>query len=36
MINFERAKEIRIKRANTEWWINERAVVGANGMTYIA
>ena len=36
MINFDRAKETRIKRANTEWWINERSVVGDNGMTYIA
>lgn len=26
----------RIKRANTDWWINEKAVVGANGKTYIA
>ena len=29
-------KEVRIKRANTEWWINERAVVADNGLTYIA
>ena len=36
MISLERSKEIRIKRANTEWWVNERAVVGANGLTYIA
>lgn len=36
MINFERSKEIRIKRANTEWWVNERAIVGDNGLTYIA
>ena len=36
MIDFERAQEKRIKRANTEWWINERSVVAANGMTYIA
>lgn len=36
MINLERTKEIRIKRANTEWWVNDRAVVGDNGMTYIA
>ena len=27
---------LRIKRANTDWWINEKAVVGANGKTYIA
>ena len=35
MINFENAKELRIKRANTDWWINEKAVVGANGHTSI-
>ena len=33
---FERKGEARIKRANTDWWINEKAVVGMNGMTYIA
>jgi len=27
---------LRIKRANTDWWINEKSVVGANGLTYIA
>ena len=36
MIDFERSKEIRIKRANTDWWIHEQSMVGANGMTYIA
>ena len=36
MINTDRVQMKRIKRANTEWWINERAVVGDNGMTYIA
>ena len=36
MIDLQRATEVRIKRANTEWWVNERAVVGANGLTYIA
>ena len=36
MIISERAVERRIKRANTDWWINEKAIVGANGKTYIA
>ncbi len=36
MIMKERAKEVRIKRANTDWWINEKSIVGDNGMTYIA
>ena len=36
MIDLTRAKEVRIKRANTEWWINERAIVAANGLTYIS
>ena len=36
MIMKERAKELRIKRANTDWWINEKSIVGDNGMTYIA
>ena len=35
MINLERSKELRIKRANTDWWINSRAVVGEDGKTYI-
>ena len=36
MIDFDRSKEVRIKRANTDWWIHEQSMVGANGMTYIA
>ncbi|MCR4578152.1 MAG: BNR repeat-containing protein [Clostridiales bacterium] len=36
MIITERAVERRIKRANTDWWINEKAIVGMNGKTYIA
>lgn len=36
MIAMKNAKELRIKRANTDWWINETAIVGANGLTYIA
>ncbi len=36
MINMERAREIRIKRANTDWWIHEKSMVGMNGKTYIA
>lgn len=36
MIDFERATLRKIKRANTDWWINEKAIVGANGKTYIA
>ena len=36
MINLENSKELRIKRANTDWWINEKAIVGENGKTYIA
>lgn len=35
MIDLERSKELRIKRANTDWWIGEKAVVGDNGKTYI-
>ena len=35
MIDLERSVLKKIKRANTEWWINERAVVGENGLTYI-
>lgn len=26
---------VYIRRANTDWWINEKAVVGMNGKTYI-
>ncbi|MBQ7336624.1 MAG: hypothetical protein IJW92_09160 [Clostridia bacterium] len=36
MINLEKSREIRIKRANTDWWIHEQAMVGNNGKTYIA
>ena len=36
MINIERCKEIRVKRGNTDWWIHEQAMVGNNGMTYMA
>ena len=36
MINFDKAKELRIKRANTDWWLNEKAIVADNGLTYIA
>lgn len=36
MINLEKSKELRIKRANTDWWINEKAIVADNGLTYIA
>ena len=36
MIDFERAVLRKIKRANTDWWINEKAIVAANGKTYIA
>ena len=36
MIDLEKAHELRIKRANTDWWINEKAVVADNGLTYIA
>jgi len=35
MINIENSKELKIKRANTDWWINEKAIVGDNGLTYI-
>lgn len=36
MIDFERATLRKIKRANTDWWINEKAIVADNGKTYIA
>ena len=36
MIDFERAQLKKIKRANTDWWIGEKAIVAANGKTYIA
>jgi len=35
MIDIDSSKLCKIKRANTDWWINERAVVGDNGKTYI-
>lgn len=35
MIDLERAKLCAIKRANTDWWINSKAVVANNGKTYI-
>lgn len=35
MINIENAKKLRIKNANTEWWVHEQAVVADNGLTYI-
>jgi len=35
MINVNSSKELRIKRANTDWWINSKAVVADNGKTYI-
>ncbi|MBO5454565.1 MAG: BNR-4 repeat-containing protein [Clostridia bacterium] len=35
MINISKSKEIRIKRGNTDWWINEKSMVGINGKTYI-
>ena len=36
MIISDKAVERRIKRANTDWWIHSKAVVGADGKTYIA
>lgn len=36
MIDTTRSRELHIKRANTDWWINEPAMVGNNGKTYIA
>ena len=35
MIDLESSKLRKIKRANTDWWINEHAVVAENGKTYI-
>ncbi len=35
MIDLNRSKECRIKRANTDWWIHEQSMVGNNGMTYV-
>lgn len=34
-LNLENSKLNKIKRANTDWWINEKAIVGENGKTYI-
>ncbi len=36
MIDLNTSKLRRIKRANTDWWINSKSVVGDNGLTYIA
>lgn len=36
MMDLENSRLLQIKRANTDWWINEKAVVGDNGKTYIA
>lgn len=36
MIDLKRAELKRIKRANTDWWINEKACTAENSMTYIA
>lgn len=35
MIDLENAVLRKIKRANTDWWIHEQAVVAENGKTYI-
>lgn len=35
MIDLENAQLRQIKRANTDWWIHEQAVVAENGKTYI-
>ena len=35
MIDLENSRLLKIKRANTDWWINEKAVVAENGKTYI-
>lgn len=35
MIDIENSRLLKIKRSNTDWWINERAIVGDNGKTYI-
>ncbi|MBR2634888.1 MAG: BNR-4 repeat-containing protein [Clostridia bacterium] len=36
MIDLKNSVIKKIKRANTDWWINEKAIVAANGLTYIA
>ena len=35
MEQMSQTKEIRIRRANTDWWIHEKAIVADNGKTYI-
>ena len=35
MINLESCEMKKIKRANTDWWINSKAIVADNGLTYI-
>ena len=35
MIDIENSRLRTIKRANTDWWIHEQAVVADNGKTYI-
>ena len=35
MTDFENAKLLQIKRANTDWWISARAITADNGKTYI-
>ena len=35
MIDMKRTRELRIKRANTDWWIHSKAIVADNGKTYI-
>lgn len=35
MIDIENSCMKKIKRCNTDWWINEKAVVADNGKTYI-
>ena len=34
-ISLENSPLNKIKRGNTDWWINEKAIVGDNGKTYI-
>lgn len=35
MMDMNEVRLLKIKRANTDWWINSHAVVGENGKTYI-
>lgn len=35
LIPMDRAVSRRIRRANTDWWIGEKAVVADNGLTYL-